>query len=319
MNKLAIISGFLGGVRNRYLVYEEERSLEEKFKLASKIKGIDGLELCYPADFEDIGRLKTLLSDYGFGVSAVNIRTRRSGMWWRGSFTSAIEKERKEVIDDFKRAMDASLEIGVNRVTTCPLNDGHDYAFEMNYIDAYQYAEETFSEICEHNRTVKICIEYKWNDPRTRCFFASAGETLAFCQSVGTENLGATIDIGHSIQTGERPAQAAAMLARAGKLFYVHLNDNDRNFDWDLMPGAFHFWEFIEFFYYLNELGYSDDWYAYDVMSKEMDTIETFETVFKVTRKIENITQKIDRQKMNAIMSGRNPIKVLSYLYDEIV
>jgi xylose isomerase len=319
MNKLAIISGFLGGVRNRYLVYEEDRSLEEKFKLASKIKGIDGLELCYPADFEDIGHLKILLSDFGFGVSAVNIRTRRTGMWWRGSFTSAIEKERKEVIDDFKRAIDASLEIGVKRVTTCPLNDGHDYTFEMNYIDAYRYAEETFGTICDHNRKVKICIEYKWNDPRTRCFFASAGETLAFCQSVGAENLGATIDIGHSIQTGERPAQAAAMLARAGRLFYVHLNDNDRNFDWDLMPGAFHFWEFIEFFYYLNELGYSDDWYAYDVMSKEMDTVETFETVFKVTRKLENITQKIDRKKMNAIMSGRNPAKVLSYLYDEIV
>ena len=36
------------------------------------------------------------------------------------------------------------------------------------------------------------------------------------------------------------------------------------------MPGAFHFWEFIEFFYYLKELGYTDDWYAYDVMSKEI-------------------------------------------------
>lgn len=41
------------------------------------------------------------------------------------------------------------------------------------------------------------------------------------------------------------------MLARAGKLFYVHLNDNDRNWDWDMLPGAFHFWEFLEFFYFL--------------------------------------------------------------------
>lgn len=319
MNKLAIISGFLGGVRNRYLVYEEDRSLEEKFKLASRIKGIAGLELCYPADFENIGQLKTLLADFGYGISAVNIRTRRTGMWWRGSFTSAIAKERQEVVDDFKRAMDACHEIGVKRITTCPLNDGHDYAFEMNYIDAYRYAEETFGAICSLDPAMRICIEYKWNDPRTRCFFASAGETLGFCQSVGADNLGATVDIGHSIQTGERPAQAAAMLARAGRLFYVHLNDNDRNFDWDLMPGAFHFWEFIEFFYYLKELGYTDDWYAYDVMSKEMDTVDTFDTVCAVTRKLESLADRINREKMNAIMANRNPVKTLRYLYSEIV
>lgn len=319
MNKLAIISGFLGGVRNRYLVYEEDRSLEEKIKLASKIKGLDGFELCYPADFEDVGLLKKLLADNGFGVSAVNVRTRRTGKWWRGSFTSAIESERMEVLDDIKRAMDATLDLGAARITTCPLNDGHDYVFEMNYVDAYRYAEETFSAICEHNRDVKICIEYKLNDPRTRCFFASAGETISFCKAVGADNLGATLDIGHSIQTGERPAQAAAMLARAGRLFYVHLNDNDRNFDWDLMPGAYHFWEFIEFFYYLKELGYSDDWYAYDVMSKEMDTADTFGTVFDVTRKLESLTDKIDRNTMNGLLVKRNPTKTLRYLYEQVI
>ncbi|MBW1697015.1 MAG: sugar phosphate isomerase/epimerase [Deltaproteobacteria bacterium] len=319
MNKLAIISAFLGGVKNRYMTYEKDRSLEEKFSLASKIKGLDGLELCYPADFENLGLLKSLLSDHGFGVSSVNVRSRRTGKWWRGAFTSAKESERKEVVEDFKRAIDAAREIGVNRISTCPLNDGHDYVFEMNYIDSYGYAQETFAAICEYDRNVKLCIEYKCNDPRVRCFFASAGETAAFCNSVGAENLGATLDIGHSLQGGERPAQAAALLAHSKRLFYVHLNDNDRNFDWDLMPGAFHFWEFIEFFYYLKELEYTDDWYAYDVMSKEIDTVETFNTVVEVTRKLEHLSEMIDRKQMEQHMKQRNPARLLSYLYKELV
>ena len=95
--------------------------------------------------------------------------------------------------------------LGCRRVTTCPLNDGHDYVFEMNYLDAYGYAEETFSAICAHDPALRVCIEYKWNDPRTRCMFASAGETLAFCQSVGAPNLGVTLDIGHALLAGERP------------------------------------------------------------------------------------------------------------------
>lgn len=319
MNKLAIISAFLGGVKNRYMTYEEDRVLEEKFRMASEIKGVDGLELCYPADFENFDLLKKLLSDYGFGVSSVNVRSRRTGKWWRGAFTSESKTERREVVDDFKRAIDSAGELGVYRISTCPLNDGHDYTFEMNYINAYQYAKETFRAICEHNPDVKICIEYKWNDPRVRCFLASAGETAAFCNSVGVDNLGATIDIGHSIQTGERPAQAASLLAEAGRLFYVHLNDNDRNFDWDLLPGAFHFWEFVEFFYYLKELDYTDDWYAYDVMSKEIDTIETFETVTEVTRKLEKIADNIDRDQMGKLMVERNPAKTLRYMYQNLV
>jgi xylose isomerase len=319
MNKLAVITAFLGGVKNRYITYKPDRTLEEKFAVAEQIERLDGLELCYPADFGDVSLLKSLLADHGFGVSSINVRSRRTGKWLRGSFTSPHAAERAEVVDDFKRALDLAAEIGAPRISTCPLNDGHDYVFEMNYLDAYRYAEETFSAICEHNRDVKVCIEYKWNDPRTRCLLASAGETLSFCQAVGAENLGVTLDIGHALLAGERPAQSVALLARAGKLFYVHLNDNDRNWDWDMLPGAFNLWEFVEFLYYLREVGYTDDWYAYDVMSKEIDTLETFNTVTHLTRKLEALADRIDRQQMAAMMAERNPVRTLRYLYDTVL
>jgi len=319
MSKLAVITAFLGGVKNRYITYKPDRTLEEKFAVAAQIEGLDGLELCYPADFGDVGLLRSLLADHGFGVPSVNVRSRRTGKWLRGSFTSPHAAERAEVVDDFKRAMDLAAEIGSRRISTCPLNDGHDYVFEMDYLDAYRYAEETFSAICEHNREMKVCIEYKWNDPRTRCLLASAGETLAFCQAVGAENLGITLDSGHALLAGERPAQSTAMLARAGRLFYAHLNDNDRNWDWDMLPGAFHFWETIEFFYYLEEVGYADDWYAYDVMSKEIDTVETFNAVIHLTRRLEALADRIDRQEMAGIMSERNPVRALRYLYDTVL
>jgi len=318
MNRLAAITAFLGGVKNRYMTYQEDRSLEDKFALAARIEELDGLELCYPADFGDVDLLQSLLADYGFGVSSVNVRSRRTGQWLRGAFTSAQASERAEVVSDFRRAMDLAVQLGSPRISTCPLNDGHDYVFEMNYLDAYRYAEETFAAICAHNRDVRVCIEYKWNDPRTRCLFASAGETLSFCQSVGADNLGVTLDIGHALLAGERPAQSAAMLSLANKLFYVHLNDNDRNWDWDMVPGAFHLWEFVEFFYYLQEIGY-DDWYAYDVMSKEIDTLETFNAVTRITRKLESLADRIDREQMSAIMADRNPVKALEYLYGTLL
>ena len=319
MNKLAVITAFLGGVKNRYITYKPDRTLQEKFALAAQIERLEGLELCYPADFADVALLKRLLDDTGLGVSSVNVRSRRTGKWLRGSFTSPHAGERAEVVLDFQRAMDLALEVGSPRISTCPLNDGHDYVFETHYLDAYRYAEETLAAICAHNPAVRLSIEYKWNDPRTRCLLASAGEALAFCLAVGAENLGVTMDIGHALLAGERPAQSVAMLARAGKLFYVHINDNDRNWDWDMLPGAFHTWEFVEFFYYLREVGYTDDWYAYDVMTKEFDTLESFNTVTYLTRRLEEMAARIDRDEMAELLDARNPNRSLRYLYERVI
>ena len=315
MNKLAIITAFLGAVKNRYMSYQEDRPLSEKFQMASKVEGIDGLELCYPADFDDPKKLKELLKKYNFGVSAINFRSRRTGKWWRGSFTSASVSERQDFIDEVRKTMDVAGELGCNRITTCPLNDGSDYLFEMDYIMAYDDAAETLSRACAHNKEVHVCIEYKESDPRARCLFGNAGETASFCQLVGADNLGVTLDIGHALYTGERPAQSAVLLGKAKRLFYVHLNDNDGRWDWDMLPGSYHMWEFIEMFYYLRQLGYNDDWYAFDVFPKEIDTVENFKAVVMLTRKLEALTDRIDRKKMKALLEERNPSETIPYLY----
>jgi len=315
VNKLSVITAFLGGTRNRYMVYQPERSLEEKVALASRIAGLDGMELAYPADFERPDTLRALLDRSGLGISAVNYRSRRTGKWWRGSFSAASSDERQEVVDDLRRAMDLAVGMGCHRITTCPLNDGPDYPFEMDPIAAYDVAAEAFERVCAHNREVRICIEYKVSDPRARCLFGTAGEVAAFCATVGAENLGATLDIGHALYAGENPALSAALLARAGRLFYVHLNDNDGRWDWDMLPGAYHVWEFVELFYTLKRLGYTNDWYAFDVFPKEVDVVENYSAALALTRKLESVAERIDRDVMTDLMARRNPAATTPYLY----
>ena len=317
MNRLSIISSFLGAVKNRYMTYQEERPLEEKFKLASQIEHISGFELCYPADFENFSALSSLLSQYNMGISAVNYRSRRTGKWLRGSFSSALESERREVVEDLQQAMDLAQKLGCDRITTCPLNEGHDYIFEMDYMKAYDSMERAIGDAASYNKKVRISIEYKLNDPRARCLLGGAGETLAFCQRLGLDNVGVTCDIGHAIQAGERPAQSVVMLARAGKLFYVHLNDNDKLWDWDMIPGAYNFWDFIEFFYYLAKVGYND-WMAYDVYAKEIDMIENFNATTEITRRLQALSAKLDSQKVDELLKTRNPAKSVRFMYDAI-
>jgi xylose isomerase len=148
-----------------------------------------------------------------------------------------------------------------------------------------------------------------------RCLLGTAGETASFCLLAGAENLGATFDVGHALIAEERPAQSAALLARAGRLFCVHLNDNDGHWDWDMVPGAFHVWEFVELFYTLRKLGYDDDWYAFDVFSKELDTVENLSAAMQLTRKLEELTDRIDPVKMEQLLTERDSSKTIPYLY----
>lgn len=318
MNQLAVITAFLGAVKNRYINYHEDRPLAEKLTLAGQIEGCDGVELCYPADFENPAELNDLLDRHKLGVSAINFRSRRTGKWWRGSFSSLHAEERSEVVADLKQAMDYAAALGCRRVTTCPLNEGVDNPFEADFTRLYDAAAETLAAACQHNPQVKICLEYKKNDPRARSLFGTAGETAAFCLLTGADNLGATLDIGHAIQAEENPSQSAVLLARARRLFYVHLNDNDGRWDWDMLPGAFHLWEFVELFYTLRKLGYDDDWYAFDVFSKEIDQVETFNAVMSLTRKLESITGRIEPERIERLLEERNPAKTIPYLYSLI-
>ena len=95
---------------------------------------------------------------------------------------------------------------------------------------------------------------------------------------------------------------------------YVHINDNDRSWDWDMIPGAYHLWEFVELFYYLRRVGYADDWYAFDVFPKEIDTAQTFSVALDATRKLESIAERLDDREVQDLLKRRNPAEAMSYL-----
>jgi xylose isomerase len=55
-------------------------------------------------------------------------------------------------------------------------------------------------------------------------------------------------------------AEAVALLKRFGnRLMHLHLNDNYRATDDDMIPGSVHTLEWVEFFYWLDRTGY-DGW-----------------------------------------------------------
>jgi xylose isomerase len=211
-----------------------------------------------------------------------------------------------------------AAELGCRLITTCPLNDGSDAPFDIDYTRAFDYAAESLAQACGSDRQVRIALEYKVSEPKIRCLFGNAGETLSFCTLSGIPNLGVTLDFGHSLLAYERPAQSAVMLCKANRLYHIHLNDNDNRADWDLIPGSYHLWEFVEFLYTLRKLELGERWFAFDVTPKEIEPVKSFSAVMSMTRKLQEITDRIDVEAMEALLRKRDPALTVTYLYSLI-
>ncbi len=311
--KYATITGFLGALRDRFIVYQPARQMEEMLDLAARIKGCSGVEVVYPQNFEDPVALKQMLAERNLGVAAVNLNVKAEQKWRFGSFSSPDPAVRKEAVRYLKAAMDAAAELGCNLVTTALLNDGADYPFELDYVRAFNHTLEGISEAADYRDDVRVSLEYKASEPRVHCLLNNAGKMAYFCARVGEENVGVTLDVGHALQCQEIPADSAAFLGATGRLFYVHVNDNYRNWDWDLVPGTVNYWDYLEFFLYLKKVGYAG-WLTADVFPQRHDPIRIMEKTFEWMDVLLDAVDSIDDATVFEMMNDKDAFDILDYV-----
>ena len=248
------VSGYGGGVG----------SVEEMLDLIVKIEGCDGLELMSgrhvdEKNVRDVGRM---FADRGLDVCMVVPDLWGRAEWARGALAAPDAPTRAAAADEVKRAMDLAAELGCPHIDVWPGQDGYDYCFQADYVQARNRLADGLAQCAEHNPNVRILVEYKPKEPRKHCFVSSAAEVLLLLQ--GLDRVGVLLDVGHALQGGENMAEAAATLHHHGKLDYIHLNDNYRSWDDDLMVGSVHLVEYLELCYWLQRLDYGG-WLTLDI------------------------------------------------------
>lgn len=311
--KYAVITGFMGRLKDRFIDYQPPREMEEMVAMAARIKGCSGLEVVYPQNFSDPVRLKELLKAYNLGVSTVNLNVKGEEIWRFGTFSSPDAAVRKKALEYLKTAMDCAAELGCNVVTTALLNDGADYPFELDYVRAFNHTLEGIREAADYRPDVKISLEYKISEPRVHCLLNNAGKMAYFCSLTGKDNVGVTLDVGHALQALEIPADSAAFLGATGKLFYVHVNDNYRNWDWDMVPGTVNIWDYLEFILYLKKVGYNG-WITADVFPQRHDPIRIMEKTFEWMDYLFNIVDRMDEKLLFDMMNHKDAFDILEYV-----
>lgn len=96
-------------------------------------------------------------------------------------------------------------------------------------------------------------------------------------------------------------------------MFYVHINDNPRNWDWDMLPGVINTVEFIEFAHVLNKVGY-DGWITADVFPGRYDPIVIMEKTFEWMDFIFAVADQIDTVKLREMQDNLETFEILDYI-----
>ncbi|WP_129669247.1 sugar phosphate isomerase/epimerase family protein [Phytoactinopolyspora endophytica] len=314
----SIMVGILDRYADRFTEFQPAKPLETRMAQASTIPGADGVELVYPADLADRDRAAALVQESGLAVSAVNLNVKSDAVWRNGSFTNPDEEIRRQAVDWLTTAMDLAADFGSHLVTVCPLMDGWDYSFQVDYVNQWRWLVDGFRRAMDHRDDVRVSIEYKAYESRTQITVPDVGTTLHLCDRVGSDNLGVTMDVGHALIAGETPAMSAAMAHDAGRLFYVHFNDNNRGWDWDIVPGAVHIWEMVETLFYLDRIGW-EGWLAYDVFTKHGDPVQAFDATIRAMEALERLVDKIGRDRLQDLIDNATPAEATAQLITALV
>lgn len=290
---------------------------EEAIKKVAKIEGIRAVEFM-STDFDDSpGKVGSVLKENNLEVAGILVNT-FSRKWKLGSLSNRDESLRNEAVEEVRRTVEISNELGCDDVTLWLGSDGFDYPFQVDYQKQWALLLETIEKLAEEFPNKRFALEYKLKEPRKYLFVSSAMKTLWLVQKLGKDNVGVLVDFGHALMSKENPAEVIYILGEEKKLFGIHFNDAYREWDDDLVAGSVNMWDTLEFIYYLDRIGYQG-WLSFDIFPFRMDGSRAVELCIKNTENLIKLAEKIDRQKLaeaQETMKAENSLAVLQRILE---
>ncbi len=184
--------------------------------------------------------LKRVCDDHDLRVEFIAPRIWEDSRFADGAITSNDEGARGVALDRAKRAIDIANELGTDRLVLWPAREG-------TYVREAKDARLAFDQmlgycdaILAYDPKIRILGEMKPNEPMDLMYLPSTGHFLALAyKTQDPTRVGVLIEAAHSILLGLDPSDEMAYALWHGKLWGVHLNDqNGLKYDQDKTFGS---------------------------------------------------------------------------------
>jgi xylose isomerase len=226
-------------------------SFEEKVKNFAKI-GMDGVQFHDDDAVPDMnnmseqaikdyaGDVKKFLDEQGLFAEFVAPRLWFDKRTNDGGYTASLDEDYDFAVWRSLRSIDIARALGTDKIQLWLAREGTLSAESKNPVEKIKKLRDAMNTMLEYDPEIKILVEPKPNEPVDKSYCGTAGHALAVgAQTIDPSRVGVCIESAHSIMAGLDPANDMAFALAWGKLWGVHLNDqNGIRYDQDKSFGV---------------------------------------------------------------------------------
>jgi xylose isomerase len=179
--------------------------------------------------------LKKHLDDLGIAAEMIAPRLWFAPETIDGGYTSNDAQCRQYAIERSLRSIDIANILGTNVLVLWLAREGSYIRESKDARRSVDYLVQAFDRMLAHDKNIRLAIEPKPNEPMDHAYVPTIGHALAIANLTrDPKRVGCLIESAHAILAGLDPADEIDFACAFGKLWSLHLNDqNGLKYDQD--------------------------------------------------------------------------------------
>ena len=244
-----------------------------------------------------------------------------------GAYTSNDPKARRRARDRSRTAIDIAGELGTKLIVLWLAREGTYIREAKDPVRSADLLVGALDDMLAHDPAIRLAIEPKPNEPMDQAYLPTTGHALAIgYRTMAPERVGINVESAHAILAGLDPAEEMGFALSFGKLWTVHLNDqNGLKFDEDKTFGSVDLRRALNQVRVLDRHGYGQhgEWVGLDVKAMRTQKARVADKHLSNSREIFlrllDVARGLDQAKMDAWIASRDYEELERYVLRQIV
>jgi xylose isomerase len=241
-----------------------------------------------------------------------------------GGFTSNSASDREFALWRALRSIDIAKELGSNKLVLWLAREGTLCAESKDPVLGLQRLRDAVNSMLKYDPQIRVLIEPKPNEPIDRSYIPTVGHVLGFANGTDYPNrVGALLESAHAVLAGLEPSLEMAFCLAHGKLWGVHLNDQnglrydqDKSFGVENIRSAFNQIKVLMD----NDYGKNGEYIGLDVKAmRTQSTEESFthlENSLKIVKMLVSKVKRFDKNVLKQYQESRNYERLEMYIME---
>jgi xylose isomerase len=271
--------------------------------------------------------VRRILDDHGMAAEFVAPRLWEDSRTIDGGFSGNDPKERDFAVWRGLRSVDIANELGADKVVLWLAREGTLCFESKNPVEGVNRLVEGINRILEYDKKIRVLIEPKPNEPIDRSFCPTLGHVMGLAyRTVDPTRVGGLLESAHAILAGLDPANEIAFALSFGKLWSVHLNDqNGLKYDQDKTFGVENLRQAFNQVRVLveNHYGSKGEYVGLDVKAmrtqKVADSYEHLRNSLKIVQLLEEKVRTFDYALQAQCIAERNYERLEMYVLEHLM